>query len=238
MESFNPDHCWDFFDSIYCISLKERQDRRREAKMQFHRVGLLERVEFVLVNKHPENNEKGIYESHLACIRKGIEADAKTILIFEDDILFERFSRSRLKRCVDFLSTVPDWNLLFLGCLVKSSKRTVDANVLEVKYRSLAHAYAMNRKFADVIVEKPWQSLAYDQMLSAYGRGCYAIYPSLAFQSNSATDNAQCLRLDRFRRLCGGLRLIQEIDEAYHLHRKKLIFFHLLLASIVLLWLF
>lgn len=236
MKAVNLDNCWDFFDRIYCISLVERTDRREDAKVQFSRVGLLERVEFALVKKHPENCEQGIYESHIDCIRKGVQADARSILIFEDDVLFERFSRSALRRCVDFLSAAPDWNLFFLGCLVKRSKRTPNEHVLEVSYRSLAHAYAVNRKFADVLVEQPWQGLAFDEMLSDFGGGCYAIYPSIAFQSNSPTDNVKYLQLDMFRRLCGGLRLIQKMDEAYHLHRRAFILLHVLLASFGLLW--
>lgn len=236
MRADHIDDCWEFFDRIFCISLDERTDRREEAKIQFSRVGLLERVEFALVKKHPRDCEQGIYESHMTCIRNALQADARNILIFEDDILFERFSRSTLKHCVDFLSTVPDWNLLFLGCLVRSSKRTANANVLEVRYRSLAHAYAVSRKFAEVLIEKPWQGSAFDKMLSTFEQGCYAVYPSIAFQSNSSTDNIKNLRLDKFRRLWGGLRIIQKMNEVYHLHRGPFIILHVLLVSCILLW--
>ena len=46
---------WKFFDTIYCISVDDRLDRREQVKKQFAGVGLLERVEFVLVVRHPEN---------------------------------------------------------------------------------------------------------------------------------------------------------------------------------------
>lgn len=236
MRADHFDDCWAFFDRIYCISLDERTDRREEAKRQFSRVGLLERVEFTLVKKHPKDCEQGIYESHMACIRNGLQAGARNMLIFEDDILFERFSRTTLTNCVDFLSAVPDWNLLFLGCLVRSSKRTANPNILQVRYRSLAHAYAVNRKFSEVLIETPWQGLAFDAMLSTFDQGCYAIYPSVAFQSSSPTDNTKSLRLDKFRRLWGGLRLIQKMNEVYHLHKKAFIFFHVLVAFFILLW--
>lgn len=236
MKADRFDDCWEFFDRIYCISLDERTDRREEAKKQFGDVGLLERVEFALVRKHTRDCEQGIYDSHMACIRNGIQADARNILIFEDDILFDRFSRTVLKHCVDFLSTVPDWNLLFLGCLVKSSKRTTNANVLQVRYRSLAHAYAVSRKFAEVLIERPWQGLAFDALLATFEQGCYAVYPSMAFQSSSPTDNIKSLRLDRFRRLWGGLRVIQRMNEVYHLHRRPILFLHVLLALFILFW--
>ena len=40
---------WSFFDKVYCISLVNREDRRIEAREQFARVGLADRVEFLLV---------------------------------------------------------------------------------------------------------------------------------------------------------------------------------------------
>ena len=42
---------WAYFDRVYCISLEERPDRRAEATAQFTAVGLLSRVEFVIVKK-------------------------------------------------------------------------------------------------------------------------------------------------------------------------------------------
>src|SRR5512147_2256233 len=82
---------WAFFDRVYCISLDERPDRRQEAERQFRRVGLEGRVEFVVVPKDPVDPERGIHSSHMECFRRGIRAGARTMLIFEDDIVFDRF---------------------------------------------------------------------------------------------------------------------------------------------------
>ena len=82
--------CWAFFDKIYCISLDTRPDRRKQAEKQFADVGLLERVEFIIVEKHPVNQEKGIFQSHMFCLSKGLKANARNILIFEDDVFFKK----------------------------------------------------------------------------------------------------------------------------------------------------
>ena len=71
---------WDYFDKIYCISLEERPDRQKEAGLQFNDVGLSNKVEFVIVKKHPDDCEQGIYESHILCMKKGIQAGADTIV--------------------------------------------------------------------------------------------------------------------------------------------------------------
>ena len=226
---------WEYFDQIYCISVDEREDRRADAKNEFGKVGLLDKVKFVIAKKHPRNPEQGIFESHMSCIRKGIEANASNIVIFEDDVQFERFSHANLSRCVDFLLENPDWNALFFGCLVAGSKKTENECVIKVKYRSLAHAYVLNRRFAEILAKKPWQDIAFDSMLSSFKEGFYAVYPSFAFQSNSRTDN-ESVQLDKFRRLCGGLRRIQKRNEAYYRHRPAFLGLHIIVILLIVIW--
>jgi GR25 family glycosyltransferase involved in LPS biosynthesis len=156
---------WGFFDRTYCISLAEREDRRQEAERQFRTVGLADRVEFVIVQKHPVDNERGIYESHLECFRRGIEAGARNLLVFEDDIVFDRFSTRVLSDCIRFMSSHDDWKLFFFGCLTSGSRRTANASVLSVRYRSLTHAYAVQRRFAESVLRLPWRQRPYDGAL-------------------------------------------------------------------------
>jgi GR25 family glycosyltransferase involved in LPS biosynthesis len=230
--------CWKFFDRIYCISLHERADRQKHAGIQFDRVGLADKVEFVMMKKHPQDCEKGIYESHLACIARGLQAGANTMVIFEDDILFDRFRPVNLKACIDFLKVHPDWNAFFFGCLVSGSRRTTNKSVLKITYRCLAHAYVLNRKFAEKIAKIPWQGIPFDAMLNSSAEGYYAAYPSFAFQNTSRSDNIRFARLDKFRRLCGGLWRIQKLNEFYHHHKVAILMLHLILAGILLQWVF
>ena len=224
---------WEYFDKFYCISIEERADRRADAKVQFKKVGLADKVEFVIVRKHPHNCEEGIYHSHMACIKKGLQAGADTIVIFEDDILFDRFSPAGLKNCINFLSGTDHWNALFFGCLVSDSKKTENKSVLRVKYRCLAHGYVLNRQFAKLLVTTPWQEIPYDYLLNNFAKGYYSIYPSFAFQSSSRTDNDKKMGLDRFRRLFGGLRRIQKWNEFYHRYKILVITAHIILLLII-----
>lgn len=225
---------WNFFDKIYCISLAERLDRRAAAKKQFAAVGLKDNVEFLIVDRHPHNREQGIYESHMTCLKKGLAANAGTIAVFEDDILFERFEAQRLKNGIDFLAANPRCRILFFGCLVSASRKTQNPAVLKIKYRCLTHGYAVQRQFAEHLVKTPWQNVAYDDMLRNLAGGYYAVYPAFAFQSNAVSDNDRYRRLDRFRRLWGGLRRIQKINEFYHRHRLSIIALHIVLILILL----
>ena len=222
--------CWEYFDKIYCISLAERSDRRKEARIQFDAVGLLNSVEFVIVEKHPVNCEQGIYESHLLCMKKGLSAGADNMVIFEDDICFDRFSPQHLKSSIDFLRTQPNWKILFLGCMVRGSRKTENKSILKVNFRSLCHAYVLNAGFAKRMVNRPWQGMPFDDVLrDLRDDQFYAVYPSFAFQGNSRSDNHRYLALDRFRRLCGGLRRLQKMNEYFNLNKRIIIVMHFLL---------
>ncbi len=238
MKPHGPPNCWDFFDKLYCISLEERTDRRAEAIRQFRKVGLGDRVEFVIVQKNHADSEQGIFDSHMRCIHKGIQADARNMVIFEDDIVFERFNGKNLKRGAEFLVRHDGWKAFFLGCLVTGSRPTTDKSVIRIKYRSLAHAYALNRPFAEKLAKEPWRKIPFDSMLCRLDCDQYAIYPSIAFQANTRTDNQRFVQLDKYRRLCGGLRGIQKLNEIYYRRKVAVIVLHLLAILAVLMMVF
>jgi len=231
-------NAWDFFDKIFCISLVQRPDRQKQARSQFDRIGLGGKVEFLLVDRHPTNTEAGIYESHMVCIRQGLEADADRMAIFEDDVLFDGFDPARLQSCVEFLSRNSEWDAFFFGCMVSGSSRTRHRHIIRVKYRSLSHAYALNRKFAEVLIRRPYQDFGYDDYLKSFRKAYYAVHPAFAFQSNSPSDNSKYLRLDKFRRLCGGLQRIQKGNEWFFHHIRGIIAFHVMLVLLGILWIF
>lgn len=227
---------WDFFDKVYCISLAERPDRRAEAAAQFARVGLGERVEFVVVPRHPTDCERGCYESHMLCLDRGLAAGARQMLIFEDDILFDGFTPAALERSTAFLAAEPDWHMFFLGCMVRASRRTAFPGVVRIRYRSLTHAYAVHRRFAERLVACRWLSVPYDDFLrDLRDERTFAAYPPFAFQSDSPSDNQRYLPLDRIRRLLGGLRRLQKRNAFYHHNRRVIIGAHVLALLLLML---
>jgi hypothetical protein len=166
----------------------------------------------------------------MECFRRGLRAGARTMLVFEDDILFNRFDPRVLAACTRFMAAA-EWNMFFLGCLTSGSRRTANPAVLQVRYRGLTHAYAVRRDFAESLLARPWCGQPYDMLLKDRCDGFFAAYPSFAFQSNAATDNLRLRRMDRFRRICGGLARIQKMDEFYHRHRWAVVAAHVLLIA-------
>lgn len=226
---------WDFFERIYCISVEERTDRRQAVTRQFDKVGLAGRVEFVIVRRHPTDVEQGMYESHMTCLRKGLEAGAGRIVVFEDDVLFNRFDAGRFNQCTRFLSAHPDWQVLLLGGLIRSSEKTADPCVQKVRYQSLAHAYAINRPYAQTLAYTPWQGIVIDTVFRPLTDHLYAVYPMFAFQNNLPSDNDKYRYLELFRRGCGGLERIQKMIEFYQRHKFGIITAHVLML-LVFLW--
>ncbi|HUN53665.1 MAG TPA: hypothetical protein VMU29_00765 [Smithella sp.] len=229
---------WDFFDRIYCISLEEREDRRRAAAKSFSEVGLNGKIEFVLVKPHPWNIEQGMYESHMTCLRMGLEAGAKNIVVFEDDVIFDRFDAEHFKRCTQFLGKHPDWKVLLLGALIRSSRKTTNPYIQKVRYQSLAHAYAINRPYAETLAYQPWQGIIIDTLFRPLTDHLYAVYPMFAFQNDFSSDNDKKYEgLERFRRLCGGLERIQKANEFYIRHQFAIITFHIVIILSVIFFL-
>jgi len=226
---------WDFFDRIYCISLEGREDRRQAAAASFSKVGLTGKVEFVIVKRHPFNVEQGMYESHMTCLRKGLEAGAERIVVFEDDIVFDRFDAERFKQCTQFLVEHPNWKVLLLGALIRSNRRTTNPFIQKVGYQSLMHAYAINRPYAETVAYQPWQGIIIDTLFQPLTDHLYAVYPMFAFQNDFASDNNKYSGLERFRRLCGGLERIQKANEFYQRHKLGVIATHIMIVLSLLI---
>ncbi len=227
---------WQRIDRIYCIALAERTDRRKAATEQFARVGLDGQVAFFTARRHPDDCEQGIFESHRACLRQGLAAGARHILVFEDDVVFGAIDARRLEAAIDYFMEQTTCSMLLLGGLVSRSWPTAEPAVRKVRYRCLAHAYLVKADLARQVADQAWQGIPIDTLLSDCTERPAALYPSIAFQSNSPSDNVRHQALDAVRRLFGGLRVIQMVNERYHRFRYAFIAVHLLLAGAVILW--
>lgn len=226
---------WDFFDRLYCVSLRKREDRRKSAREEFSKVGLGNRVEFIIGERYSDNFEREVYESHMTCLRKGIEAGARNVVIFEDDVEFDHFDPERLKGCTEFLQQHPEWKVLLLGALIRSSKGTSNPFVQKVHYQSLAHAYVLNRLYAETLAYEPWSGIVNDTLFRPLNDDVYAIYPMCAFQKNFASDNYKYPGLALLRRFLGGLKRIQKANEFYQRHKFGVVATHVVIVLLLLI---
>ena len=119
----------------------------------------------------------------MLCLRKGLEAGAENIVIFEDDVEFDCFDPERLRSCTEFLRQHPERKVLLIGALIRSSCKTTNPCVQKVRYQSLTHAYALNRHYAEILAYEPWQGIVNDTLF-ALADDVYATILCAHFKNN------------------------------------------------------
>ena len=92
-------------DKVYCISLKNRTDRRKKIKKHLKN----RKINFQFFNaiRNKEDPAKGCLQSHLEIIKKAKKDKLKAVMILEDDCFFEK------KPTLEIPPN--DWDMLYLG---------------------------------------------------------------------------------------------------------------------------
>lgn len=193
---------WSFLDGVYCISLQSREDRAASAATEFHRVGLCRHVLFYRPVKHPKSAKRGIWESHRAVGKHARQRGCTQVLIMEDDVLFLRRLRPQKIRAIPrALQTLPpDWMIFFLGHWPLWAY-FVRPNVLRTG-SACAHAYIASSRLLRWLDDHSYESPDILKAPRIVGAGIdaayakleptYALFPMVAIQSASRSDNMKC----------------------------------------------
>jgi GR25 family glycosyltransferase involved in LPS biosynthesis len=189
---------WSFLDGVYCISLKSREDRALTVAAQFHKVGLCRQLLFYRPLRFPGRGYIGSWGSHRAVTEHARARGCNTTLIFEDDVQFVRRLTPRSVRAIGraIERLPPDWMIFYLGHWPLWAY-FVRANVLRTS-SGCAHAYIVSPRLMRWLHEHPWGTPGIEKrrligkaLDSAYARlpGTYALFPMIATQSVSKSDN-------------------------------------------------
>jgi hypothetical protein len=200
---------WSFLDAAYCISLKTRDDRLALAAAEFHKVGLCRRVTFYRPDKHPKNGFIGSWTSHRDVALDALQRGCARTLICEDDVLFTRKIRPPTLKAIErALNALPaDWMIFFLGHWPLAAY-FVRHNVLRTS-SACSHAYIASPRLLRWLGDHPWGSpgiefsrIAGKGVDSAYAKlpGAYALFPMLAIQRVSASDNFEDAAIRKAKR--------------------------------------
>ena len=98
---------------IYCVCLKERDDRYVLACAEFMKIGIFDKVYFYRPERDPIGNILG---STLWCLNHSLLRDpSKNILIFEDDVCFpdKGFMQIHFNEWFKYFQT--EWDTIRLG---------------------------------------------------------------------------------------------------------------------------
>lgn len=200
----------DYFSGAFCINLDERPERMKQAQAEFWKLGLnVERVPAVKGN--PDGivskllpNEVGCKQSHLNCVVIAARREWKSVLVFEDDVVFADNANELFAR---YMEEVPDdWAMIYLGGnhwgwnlgeKDKPQLERVTDNVYRTRNTLASHAYAVRWMVWGYAVEMMMSNdvavdVVYSKIQKEYP--CYAFRPSLAWQREGWSDinNRKC----------------------------------------------
>ena len=199
MESKKPaDDLNSLFPYKVCINLDRRPERWRRMEERFIQCGILSVIRFAGIDGQSlqtpatwpySSGHYGCLQSHLAILRLARENEVPVVLIFEDDCIFDPEFNQKFASC---MKQVPaDWDLLFLGGKHFEEPIQISENVARAKLTYQTHAYAVNHRIYDVLIE-----------LCEGGRGaiddhtvtlqkdynCYCFVPNLIWQERIDSD--------------------------------------------------
>jgi hypothetical protein len=195
---------WGFVDGVYCISLRHREDRARDAARELHRIGLCARARFYRPMKDRQP-KRGCWESHCAVAADARARGLRRVLILEDDVVFPpALSPETVARVGAALARLPvDWLGFYLGHWARWAV-PVDRDV--VRCSSLCtHAYVASERLITWLCETPYETgrprgrrgiggKGIDTVFSQLP-GMYAFSPLIAVQRLVENDHLSAPRI-------------------------------------------
>lgn len=178
---------------LYCICLKDRDDRHEKACEEFHRVGLCKFVKFY----RPERAKSfviGCFQSHYDLAKFHGTETTKLLTIFEDDISFDHnYSPNDLASSVNSalrnLSS-STWTSLAWGGIAYMS--LYYAPGVQRSATLTTHAYSLSNAGIKWVLKHPVEVVGeedVDRYRSIRMTHAYQLFPIIAYQRNLGSDH-------------------------------------------------
>lgn len=193
---------FDKFDKVYCINLDRRPDRLENFKKEVDRYNLGEFERFSaydgkqlnLTNEYNlKPGEIGIIKSNLDIIKDAKKNNYKTILIIEDDCVFN----NEILNFENYFSLLPnDWDMLYMGGNHNTHmgvKPPIMINEKVVKLHSTYSAHFVGIKSTvfdqlEVLLKREQQPLDVEYVKLQKIFNCYSFTPALTSQLVNFSD--------------------------------------------------
>lgn len=165
-------------DGIFCISLKERTDRRDLLIQEFEGSGLS--IEFLIVERDSENPERGCFDSHIKCASLALERNYRRVLILEDDATLVLFEKKQVSQINAFMKH-RDPEQFYLGANLGKVWLTWNRGIARVRAKG-THAYILSCKGCEHLLHHaPYSGTAIDKVYSKHFKA-YMAFPMLSQQ--------------------------------------------------------
>lgn len=189
----------DAFPYKVCINLDRRPERWAAMRANFERFGIrsVERLAAIDVEEiklperfsHLRPVDYACTLSHLTAVQKARNIGAPSVLIFEDDCLFDP---DLVEKFPEYMRQVPaDWDILFLGGYHFEPPVPVSKNIVRAVLTLTTHAYAVRRSIYDAFIElneNPPHIVDRNNTILQQKFNCYCCEPNLVGQLAGYSD--------------------------------------------------
>lgn len=181
-----------------CINLDQRPERWQRIQRSFTAHGIDSVQRFSATDGNdvalPHNwiHSGGAYGcllSHVQVVREARDAGAASVLIFEDDVVFDPQFKEKF---ASFIQELPaDWDMLFLGALHKDEPVVVSEHVARITKANSTFAYAIRNTVFDAFIElnsRAEHVLDMNSYVLQERFNCYCFMPNLVWVESEYSD--------------------------------------------------
>lgn len=201
-------------DKVFCISIRERDDRRTHLLEETKQLNL--DLEFVITEKDDENPERGCFRAHRRCAEIALSRGYRRILILEDDARLESNScyQRRIPVINRFLAN-RNPEIFYLGYILGRTWLTSSWRILGCNVYG-GHAYILSRTSCERLSRLDYAGEAIDNLYRRVFSG-YGIYPAIFSQwpSSKFESDTQKARIK-----AGNVNVMD--DDYWERQRRKL----------------
>jgi len=186
------------FPNKVCINLNRRPDRWEQMRLQFDRHDIRTVRRFPAVDGQtltlPPSwlSTAGAYGcllSHLQVVREARDRGQPSVLIFEDDVVFNARLRDNFRT---YISQLPvQWDMLHFGAMHLDDLIEISANVYQIRRAYSTYAYALNHTIFDAFIElnsKAGRAVDHNNHVLQAQHACYCFVPHLAWVESNYSD--------------------------------------------------
>jgi GR25 family glycosyltransferase involved in LPS biosynthesis len=138
----------------------------------------------------------GCLLSHVQVVREARQLGIPSVLIFEDDVVFDQHLQKKFRSYIEQLP--PRWDMLFFGALHKDEPVKVSENVARLTRSNSTYAYALRETVFDAFIELNQRAedvLDNNNFILQQQFDCYCFMPHLAWVETGYSDAQK--RLER-----------------------------------------
>lgn len=188
----------DLFPLKVCINLDRRPERWQRMQRVFSArgIGAVKRFSAIDGNEValPQHwvHTAGAYGcllSHVQVVREARDAGASSVLIFEDDAVFDPQFKDKFSSFIEELPS--DWDMLFLGALHKDEPVKISEHISRITRANSTFAYAIRNTVFDAFIElnsRAEHVLDMNSYLLQERFNCYCFMPNLVWVESEYSD--------------------------------------------------